>query len=207
MKFLTRNASSAFLSTSKSAHLMGLISWSQLMDRLVVLRDMCRPNDPSGHLAQRLLRLEEWTSESNWPYEGDSPSNLSQGPNSPSSLGSSLDYRPDEDDVDSYLCFFPGTSTGLSAWKFHQYDDDFFPSVPHGHCNGRSKPKLDPYQGWVYHGSEQVRREPKKNIVALWNDPQFREFAKIAIDYYLTHHSAFRGWRVPNPRHLPRRRG
>lgn len=206
MKYLTRNASRVFLNTSKTAHLVGLISWSQLMDRLVALRDMCRPGDPSWLFADRILRLEEWDSESNWPYEGDSPSNLSQGPHSASSFGSSLDYLPDEDDEDSYLCFFPGTTTGLSAWEFHQYDDDFFPSVPHGHWNGKSQPKLDPYQGWTYHGSEQKRREPKKNIVALWNDRQFREFAEIAIEYYLTHHPNYNGWRIPNPRRLPRRR-
>lgn len=206
MKYLTRYASRAFLGTSKTAHLMGLISWSQLMDRLVALRDMCRPNDPSGQFAERILRLEEWSSESNWPYEGDSPSNMNQGPSDASSFGSSIDYLPDEDDEDAYLCFFPGTTTGLSAWEFHQYDDDFFPSVPHGHWNGRNQPKLDPYQGWVYHGSEQKRREPKKNIVALWNDRQFREFAEVALDYYRTHHPNYNGWRVSNPRRLPRRR-
>lgn len=206
MRYLTHAAARAFLNTSKSAYLMRLISWSQLMERLVALRDMCRPNNPSGQIADRILRIEEWSSESHWPYDGDSPSNLGQGAQSTSSFGSSLDYPSDEDDGDTYLCFFPGTTTGLSAWEFHQYDDDFFPAVPHGHWNGRKQPKLDPYQGWVYQGSVQLRREPKKNIVALWNDRQFREFADIAIDYYLTHHPNYSGWRIPNPRRLPRRR-
>jgi hypothetical protein len=146
------------------AHLAGLISWSQFMDRLVALRDMCSPDDPSCWLAERMLRLEEWTSESNWPYEEDLPSNLNQGPNQASSLDILPDYLSDEDDEDLYLRFFPGAATGLSAWEFHQYDDDFFPSVPHGHWNGRKQPKLDPYQGWVYHGSEQKRREQRKTL-------------------------------------------
>jgi|GEM_PF-2702651 len=206
MTYLTRYASRAFLSTSKMAHLMGLISWSQLMDRLVALRDMCGPDDPSGRFAERMLRLEEWASESKWPYEGDSPSNVSQGPTGASSFGNSLDYPQGEDDEGAYLCFFPATRTGLSAWKFHQYDADFFPSVPHGHWNGQNQPKLDPYQGWVYHGSEQKRREPKKNIIALWNDREFRKFAEIALDYYLTCYPNYSGWRVSNPRRLPRRR-
>ncbi|WP_290618613.1 hypothetical protein, partial [Immundisolibacter sp.] len=53
---------------------------------------------------------------------------------------------------------------------------------------------------------KQQRREPKKNIIYLWNDRQYREFARAAIDYYLTHHRNYDGWRVVNPMRLPRRR-
>ena len=206
MKYLTRAAARLFLNSSRNAFLLGLISWSQLMDRLVALRGMCSPSNPSGIVAERILRIEEWENGDEWEYEGESPSNRRQDDNRPSSFESSLDYFPDEDDDGAFLCFLAGTHTGLSNWEFHQYDDDYFPSVPHGHWNGRKQPKLDPYQGWVYQGSKQQRREPKKNIIALWNDRQFREFTQAAIDYYLDHHPNYNGWRVSNPRRLPRRR-
>lgn len=176
------------------------------MDRLVALRSMCSPTNSSGIAAERILRVEEWDAEDGWEYEGESPSNRRQGNDRPSSFESALEYIPDEDEDSAFLCFFAGTHTGLSNWEFHQYDDDFFPSVPHDHWNGNRQPKLDPYQGWVYKGSKQQWREPKKNIISLWNDQQFREFARVAIDYYLTHHPNYDGWRVVNPMCLPRRR-
>ena len=206
MKYLTRDAARLFFNSSRNAYLFDLISWSQLIDRLVALRGMCSPANPAGITAGRILQIEEWENGDEWQYEGESPSNRTHDENKPSSFGSTLDYFPDEDEDGTFLCFFAGTHTGLSNWEFHQHDDDFFPSIPHGHWNGQKQPKLDPYQGWVYQGSKQQRREPKKNIIALWNDRQFREFTRVAIDYYLTHHSSYDGWRVSNPRHLPRRR-
>ena len=206
MKYLTHDAARLFLNSSRNKFLLGLISWSQLMDRLVALRGLCSTTNPSGNMADRILRMEEWENRDEWEYEGESPSNELQDDSRPSSFESTLDYFPDEDEDGAILCFFAGTRTGLSNWEFHQYDNDSFPSVPHGHWNGRNQPKLDPYLGWVYQGSKQQRREPKKNIIALWNDRQFREFTKAAIDYYLSHHPHYDGWRVPNPKRLPRRR-
>ena len=206
MKLLTRDAARLFLNSSRNAFLFGLISWSQLLDRLVALKGMCSPTNSAGMTADRILRAEEWENGDDWQYEGESLSNRQQDEDKPSSSRSSLDYFPDEDEDGAYLCFLAGTHTGLSNWEFHQYDDDYFPSIPHGHWNNRNQPKLDPYQGWVYQGSKQQRREPKKNIIALWNDRQFREFTQVAIDYYLTHHPSYGGWRVPNPGRLPRRR-
>lgn len=176
------------------------------MDRLVALRGMCSPSNPSGIAAGRILQVEEWEAQDDWEYESESPSSSCRGKDRPSSFDSTPDYSPDEDEDGAFPSFFAATHTGLSNWEFHQYDDDFFPSVPHGHWNGKHQPKLDPYQGWVYMGSKQQRREPKKNIIYLWNDRQYREFARAAIDYYLTHHRNYDGWRVVNPMRLPRRR-
>ncbi|MDD5272769.1 MAG: hypothetical protein PHU14_08640 [Methylovulum sp.] len=207
MKFLTYDAARLFLNSSKEAYLFGLISWSQLMDRFVTLKGMSSSTNPANITISRILQIEEWQNEDNWEYEGESLSNRSQDDNKSSSSDSSLEYLPGDENEDGvFLYFLAGTHTGLSNWEFHQYDDDFFPSIPHGHWNGQSQPKLDPYQGWVYKGSKQQRREPKKNIIALWNDRKFREFTQIAIDYYLTHHQDYHGWRVKNPKRLPRRR-
>src|SRR4030067_759031 len=120
MKFLTRDAASLFLSSSKSAYLFGIISWSQLMDRFVALREMCSPTDPAAVTADRILRIEAWESGDEWQYEGESPSNRHQGDDRPSSFGSTLDYLPDEDEGRAFLRFFAGTHTGLSNWEFHQ---------------------------------------------------------------------------------------
>jgi hypothetical protein len=206
MKYLTRDAARLFLNSSRNAYLLDLISWSQLMDRLVALRGMCSTSNTSGMKAGRILQIEEWENGDEWEYEGDALSNRHSDEENPTAFGSGLDFFPDEDDDTTFLCFFAGSETGLSNWEFHPYDNDFFPSIPHGHWNGKKQPKLDPYQGWVYQGSKQQRREPKKNIITLWNDREFREFAQAAIDYYLEHHPHYNGWRVTNPRHLPRRR-
>lgn len=207
MKYLTRDAARIYLEISQTCFMAGFISWSQLMQRLVALKALCSPTNPSGSFADRMLRLEEWESTEEWDYEGESPSNT-RLPNDHRSgqFESILDYIPDEDDNEAFLYFFAGTNTGLSNWEFHQYDDDFFPSIPHGHWLGKKQPKLDPYEGWVYQGSKQVRREPRKNVIALWNDRQFRTFAKMAIQYYLAAHSHYKGWRVTDPLRLPRRR-
>jgi hypothetical protein len=65
---------------------------------------------------------------------------------------------------------------------------------------------LDVYLGWIYNKSEQQTRMKKGFIIALWNDRKLREFAANAIDYYLNAHPSYGGWRVSNPRQLPRRR-
>jgi hypothetical protein len=88
---------------------------------------------------------------------------------------------------------------------FHRYDDDFFPSVPHGHRKDARR-KLDAYLGWVYSGSAQQSREPRWKIVALWNEAAFRDLARASIHYFVERHPAYVGWRVRNPLRLPRRR-
>jgi hypothetical protein len=116
--------------------------------------------------------------------------------------GLSDDGRGDDEDI--YLFFIPSGITGLTSWQFHPFDDDFFPSIPHGHNRKNDGIKLDPYLGWIYRGSRQTAREERRKIVALWNDDGFRRAALLAIDYYLNHHPTFTGWRVSNPRRLPR---
>jgi hypothetical protein len=112
----------------------------------------------------------------------------------------------DYDDGHPMLQFTPGALTGLTQWVFHQSDPDYFPSVPHGHYQGKKQPKLDAYLGWIYDGSRQTGREPRAKIIALWNDQKFRDFARTAINFYIASFPSYRGWRVPDPRVLPRRR-
>ena len=69
------------------------------------------------------------------------------------------------------------------VWTFHKYDEDFMPSVPHGHSGGY---KLDVYDGAVYSGasSKAVGYATKKELKRLQNNKDFRRFALEHIAWY-----------------------
>lgn len=95
-------------------------------------------------------------------------------------------------------------------WMFHQYDDDFFPSVPHGHLQPKPRIKLDAYRGYAYdtsHGNTALQREDRDFIVGLWRSPKYRVFARKALDYFILQHASFNWWeqrRILHPLRLPR---
>lgn len=89
------------------------------------------------------------------------------------------------------------SGAGLSrVWTFHKTDADPYPSVPHGHDgpghNARSYPKLDPYRGLIIDKAKLVTKERRKAIIALWNQPEFREFAHQAVSFKLEEDPTFR---------------
>jgi hypothetical protein len=102
--------------------------------------------------------------------------------------------------------------TGIlgQKWVFHQYDDDFFPSVPHGHLQSKSGVKLDAYRGYTYdtrQGNASLTRERRDFIVGLWKDPKFRVLARRALDYFTERYPFFNWWnqrRILHPSRLPR---
>jgi hypothetical protein len=95
-------------------------------------------------------------------------------------------------------------------WVFHQYDDDFFPSVPHGHLKAKSPVKLDAYRGYAYdtaRGNTPLARENRDFIVGLWRDGKSRVLAHKALDYFVAHPPSFDWWsqrRILHPLRLPR---
>lgn len=92
------------------------------------------------------------------------------------------------------------------AWDFHPHDVDFWPSIPHGHLNGRPLPKLNPYVGRAFEGHDREvikLRLTKKEMVGLWNFDKFREICLQAIDFYSTTYPDYQ-FPVSNPRNLPR---
>jgi len=197
MRYLIPEASAAYLEISRRSLMLGIVSWGQFAARLVALRLMCNPNDPTLLQAKLLLQVNPETPEDEWPEgawsEGEDPNRAKERPKA-----------PDQDD--GIFRFIPHGNTGLSNWVFHPYDPDHFPSVPHGHYQGKPQPKLDAYLGWIYKGAQQISREDRWKIVALWNDNAFRAVALAAINYYLTNFPSYTGWRVANPKVLPRRR-
>jgi hypothetical protein len=160
---------------------------------------MTSPDDPSHSYARRVLLAEEWETDAEWPDESGIVDETTNSAQSADNLTRGLTRSPR-----GYYEFLSGVR-GLKDWIFHQYDIDFHPSIPHGHLQGRNQPKLDPYLGWIYQGTKQIDRKPKKIIVDLWNESEFREFASLAIDFYIRKFPHFR-WRVAHPRRLPRKR-
>lgn len=199
MSSLSRAASRAYLQCTNVSYECGQIAWTILLDRIRFLTQECSPGDPSGQYARRILATEQQDLEDNWLLERADADDAENGSDSIGRLGA-------EEDDDDFVLYFIADIPGLKQWHFHLADADFFPSVPHGHENGRSQPKLDSYLGWVYRGSEQIRREKRKTIVRLWNDDGFRDFARAAINYYLETYPHYSGWRVRNPARLPRKR-
>jgi hypothetical protein len=201
-QYLTYKSAHLFLKLSKICYLTESINWSQFLERLALLKTMCSPKNPSGVYAERVLSLEKFELNDEWFDEPESFFNSTN--HKFRKVESELKSTMGKDNQPC-LHFCPGTHTKLSSWEFHQYDDDFYPSIPHGHLHRQSQPNLDSYNGWIYQNNKRGKREPRKSIVALWNDEKFRAFATQAIQYYLDKHPKYT-WRVEQPFRLPRRR-
>ena len=193
---LTAAAADIYLLTSGFALSIGTLSWDQYLLRLRFLRDNSEPGSLQGDATHQILVSEDSDGEEEWPLGGPEQSGTEPDPS---------DSQVSKDAETELLHFCAAGSTGLSQWLFHQADPDFFPSIPHGHWSAEKRKKLDAYRGWVYREDEQIDREPRWKIIALWNDEKFRAFAATAIGYYLSSFPRY-GWRVPNPMRLPRRR-
>lgn len=180
----------------------GIIGKTIYLERLARLADIGRSDDEAVKIAKEILARFEWPFDIGGDGysggDGERERNLSKG--SPPG---------DEDNQDDKPTLHFMTNIGGDNWIFHPGDDDFFPSVPHGHNDHKKTQnniKLDPYLGWKYKKSTQCGRISRKEIISLWNEKRFRGMASTAIDYYLAHHPHYSGWRVHDPRLLPRRR-
>ena len=206
--YISSAAAKDLLLIIQDSYFGGLCSWSETASRLEALSALAGPGQET-QFAQRVLVMSGFSIDDHWneesaESESSGSSHDSDGPRFTQIWRSHPDWL--DEDEPPILQLLPAVSTGLSDWHFHQADADYFPSIPHGHWQGRDQPKLDPYTGWNYQGSKQTARESRKKIVALWNDDKFRRFARAAIDYYLQAFPSYGGWRVRDPRRLPRRR-
>lgn len=204
---LSLSATQDILWLIRDSYFGELCSWNETALRLAALAVMCKENDPTKIIANRVLGLQNFAIEDYWRDEDGEfikDAYESTGP-SRSLIQNTL---PDwlNDDTPPILQFIAAGTTGLSDWHFHQADSDYFPSIPHGHWQGYGQPKLDPYTGWIYQDRKQKSREKRNKIVMLWNDKKFRLFARMAVEFYLVAFPHYRGWRVKNPKRLPRRR-
>jgi hypothetical protein len=194
---LTRFASRAYLSNARLALEAGISSWVDFAEHMRFIVSSAALTDPVSQYAKRVLAVTDEDVHSDWAL-GEA-----EGSSDGKDTRPNADMRSASPD---YRAFFRATVPHMSDWIFHPFDPDFRPSVPHGHWDGAPNPKLDVYLGWVYRNSQQIRREPRRNIIALWNDRDFRRFAKRTIEYYLKHHPHYSGWSVSQPLKLPRTR-
>ena len=202
---LTIEGALAYLAASQVSLAFGGLSWNQYLLRLQFLKSSVDPGSLEARIFNDMLSQAEFEDEDDWlDQDDDEPKELSEEPGTitPTSVDANRD--PARDDL-IVLKFVPSAGSGLHDWKFDSSDPDFFPSVPHGHWKSRHRRRLDAYRGWVYESDRQVDREPRRKLVALWNDDRFRTFAAATIHHYIAASPNFR-WRVPNPRRLPRKR-
>ena len=190
---LSAEAASDYLRLTLFAFDSGLIGRTYYEARLNLLRVIANPQDGAAHYATDLLGEEAVDEELPWLDRDEEQAGASDP------METSGPYY---DDADHSLAFRV-VAGPLKDWEFHQADDDFFPSIPHGHEHGRKQPKLDVYLGWVYKKDEKMRRVDRTTIIGLWNNRDFRDFARIAINYYLDRFPSYAGWRVADPRILP----
>lgn len=205
MKYLSYQAAADLLKIIRISQFAGLASWTETMDRLLALHAMCSRKNPIRTVSEGILSLNGWPREDDWE-EGEISDTSNEQGRGGLHQGSRDNNHDDDDDEPEFLYFYPGPLTGMANWQFRPLDADPYPSVPHGHWEGRERPKLDPYQGWVYDRTRQIRREAKKKIIALWNDRAFRAFALQTIRFHLEHFPYHGDWRVENPLRLPRSR-
>lgn len=198
---LTVPAAQMYLTTSHVTLACGVLSWDEYLLRLRFIRDCAEPATLEGRAAREILQDHEDEGEDEWSAGEPEQPRPGEGP-AESEVSLSEGQPPFEPPV---LAFIAARSIGLHQWEFHQADQDFFPSIPHGHWRSDQKKKLHAYRGWMYQGDTQIDREPRWKIVALWNDEKFRSFASAAIQYYLNTFPRYR-WPVPYPLRLPRRR-
>lgn len=211
MDYLTDEVAHFYLYCSVHSLMHGLITDVKHLAHCDALRSMCAPDHPYRRSEAELWN-DDWCDERR-TLEGEYVLDAEQ--QNDRSVGESTgDLRNASDDIKENRshCFQPAHQTGLQKWVFHPYDDDYFPSVPHGHWTGLEKQKLDPYLGWIYGDAgcgkqlKPVAREPRRGIILLWNDDEFRKIALAAINYYIQQYPRYRGWRVEDPKQLPRRR-
>ncbi len=81
-------------------------------------------------------------------------------------------------------------------WSFTLGDDDFYPSVPHGHLNDKTNPwpKLNPYGGRAFAEKDvedKKLRLLRWEMVLLWNDEGFLGHARKQIEWYHVEHPRY----------------
>ena len=160
---------------------LGIINIVELEERSGVLRWLLETSgdlpDPRGGDTDHLEDIEQKPDTEQTKAGGSEPSDEETPP----------------------LHFIP---RGLKKkWIFTIGDTDFYPSIPHGHLNDpkRSWPKLNPYTGRAFKGSNDEDlslRLSRTEMCDLWNDQKFRIHALKTIAWY---HQAFPSHRFPVP--------
>jgi hypothetical protein len=165
-----------YIQCSVAAYQTRLITGRELATRMRFVRDFSDPYSLEILAASELIRGEDEPDK--WDDEDPRETiRTTEGGES------HLEIQVSAEGTTIIMQLIPNSATGLNNWMFHQADADPFPSIPHGH-HFQSTEKLDAYRGHIVQGNSAVGREPRWKIVALWNDENFRSFARAAIHWY-----------------------
>ena len=188
---LKAEAARCFRLISELSHALGVIDSTHFKARLAYLRELVSDDVASGDAPDAVEVVER-----GW----DSSSSISE------TAHPDLRSRTDGPNSD-WLHFVLGRGrVGKAEWVFWKGDPDPHPSVPHGHWNGYSFPKLDPYLGWIHDSPISISsRMTRDQTRELWNDDRFRDFVSAALLHFAQENPTYI-WRVPAPLRLPRRR-
>ena len=195
MAYLTEEAAESYFRLCLDSFTFRLIGEEILLSRMEALLTMSEPDKDWSTTIGRIFGdldpdcwfMEQESSPNNSEYAGSSTVEASHDEN----------MRGGENPSLTHLVV---PITHLDRWEFHLGDDDFFPSIPHGHSRRDDRVKLDPYLGYIYNKSKQSGRLSRKLTIEIWNYDRFREFS-----YYMDRFPHYR-WRVKRPLLLPRRR-
>ncbi len=213
MEYINEPGFYAFLRNCEIATTLGLTGPSEYRLRISYLRTLLDPNGAKPFLdwpyPENQAPDEDWDDENR-----EEDKSIIQMPESGDFL-SETEVRTGRDPNDQLtkkpVVRLTTHSSGALGhpWIFNKYDDDYFPSVPHGHLRSRKKIKLDAYRGLTYDTGKNNRdcgRESRRFIAALWNSQKFRMLATSSISYFDEKNPKFnwlsqRG--ISNPRSLP----
>jgi hypothetical protein len=205
MQYFTKEATITYLTLTEVSFNNYLISRENYRERLHLLRQFCNPDekDTIANIEILISDLIEWersTNKTEYEYI-----DIEQKAERTAESDISSNTEISGDNFDPSLHFISAKTGKISKWNFHKADDDYFPSIPHGHAIVNDKIKLDAYRGYIYKNGTESDREKRQFIIDLWNDNKFREAARETICYYMKKFPNYH-WRVPNPKRLPRRR-
>ena len=194
MLFLSDEARDDFLVLSYHSYTHKLISWSEFMSRLGVLNSLCGASENALLLKDDYIvpePVDEEVSEEEWlaRHQSRAGRHLSK-----QLSGCNQAVKPE-----GYLEF------KYREWKFIKGDPDPLPSVPHGHWQTKHIHNLDAYQGHVFEKTKWLRRVSREEIILLWNDVDFRQFAREELDHFISNNPSFT-WRVTKPRQIQSKR-
>ena len=127
-------------------------------------------------------------------FEGEGPKFEGEGPKfegeGPKLEGEEAKLEGEEaklegEEAKEATAYTPEYQLKRMKWRFHPYDDDPFPSIPHGHnLYGDAAYKLEVYKGDIYKGTEIHSKLKKSEHARLLADENIKELIKKAKKYH-----------------------
>lgn len=183
MNYLTVQAAYLYLDICRWSLGVGLIGPDQFVGRVYVLRQVSNPTEEVWRIANLILQADGDGPGDQDGWDDESSFSLT-APEAETARESTRESKGQNGGPDDSYILEMVTTVGTRRWQFHLTDADPWPSVPHGHAVQDGRRKLDAYQGFTYRNGRPEGREGRRAIIDLWNDRNFRKFARAAIRVY-----------------------